>query len=378
MKIAFFNNSINHHQVYLADELYKILGNDYVYIVTLPHNRIDLKGGEDYSSRPYCILAGDSKESHFKALQLAREADTCIFGACSQEYAVERAKQPDSKLAFEVAERWLKHGWLTIGSPVFRRWLKNYFLYYRRKPFYKLCSSAFAAGDDEKMHVYVGRHFRWAYFSGYSGIVNVIPNKSRDIRIMWCARFMKYKHPELPIKMSNLLKQKNFHFTLDYYGTGEEEKKTKKLADKLGLSDIVTFHGALPNKHILNAMKEHDILLFTSDKREGWGCVVNEAMSCGCCVVGGDEIGAIPYLVLHKINGMIYKSCSLESLVSSVEWLLTHTEELYEMRKNAKETITRIWSAKNAAENLLKLIDDLYNNRSCSVKEGPASIAPII
>lgn len=64
----------------------------------------------DYSSRPYSILAGESQECRDKALQLARTADVCVFGACSQEYAVARAKSGTCGLSFECGERWLKGG----------------------------------------------------------------------------------------------------------------------------------------------------------------------------------------------------------------------------------------------------------------------------
>ena len=166
MKLVFYCNYLNHHQVLVADELYGMLGDCYAFVATLPRNERELKGGADYSSRPYCILAGESHEAHERAMELARNAEVCVFGACSQEYAVERARQKDCGLSFEMGERWLKRGWINVLSPTLRQWWMNYMRYYHNKPFYKLCSSAFVANDDNRLGAYLGRHFKWGYFTG--------------------------------------------------------------------------------------------------------------------------------------------------------------------------------------------------------------------
>ena len=36
MKLTFISNYINHHQIPLSDELYRILGKDYVFVQTEP------------------------------------------------------------------------------------------------------------------------------------------------------------------------------------------------------------------------------------------------------------------------------------------------------------------------------------------------------
>ena len=165
MRLVFYSNYLNIHQVHLMDEFYELLGDDFRFVATLPRDDKELKGGTDYSTRPYCILAGESERANEDALRLAVEAETCVFGACSHTYAIERAKNNPQGLSFEMGERWLKHGWLTAGSPVFRKWLMNYYLYFRKANFYKLCCSAFTAEDDVKLCCYKGRHYKWGYFT---------------------------------------------------------------------------------------------------------------------------------------------------------------------------------------------------------------------
>ena len=380
MKLVFFSNYLNHHQVLVADELYKRLGNEYCFVATLPVNKTELKGGADYSSRPYCILASQSEESHQKAIELAKDAEVCVFGASSQEYAVERSRQMNCGLSFEYGERWLKRGWLNLLSPTLRHWWKNYFLFYRHKPFYKLCCSGFVSQDDEKLRAYKNRHYKWGYFTLVDEDFEVEASSqdastSEITPLMWCGRFLKLKHPELPVLMAAKLKEKGFNFQLDFYGTGSEENKTKNLVDSLGLNDVIKFYGALPNEEILRDMRKHRIFLFTSDKNEGWGAVANESMANGCVLVASDAIGSSPYLIEEGFNGFMFKSCDVESLTEKVEWLLTHPTELAQMKRNAYVHMRDVWSPRMAAEALLRLIDDLTNGRDTSIVEGPCSKA---
>lgn len=381
MTLTFYSNFLNHHQVLIADELYILLGKDFRFVATLPRDEKELKGGADYSSRPYCILAGESAEAHDEAMRLARESDTCVFGACSQEYAVERARQKNCGLSFEVGERWLKRGWVNIISPRLREWWWNYQRYYRNKPFYKLCSSAFAAEDDRKMFAYKDRHFKWGYFTKVEEYFVVeapnlgVSTSEITTHIMWCSRFLRLKHPELPVRMALKLKEQGYKFMLDMYGSGEEEEATKQLAKTLVVEDVVKFHGALPNEEILEAMRQHEIFLFTSDRYEGWGAVANEAMANGCVLVASDAIGSTPYLIIEGKNGFSFKSEDVDSLTDCVKSLLDNPTDMYRMQQDARNTMVTVWSPQKAAEALLTLINDLQNDRECSILNGPCSRA---
>ena len=377
-KLVLFSNYLNHHQQPLADAFYELLGDSFAFVATMPVDDLELKGGKDYSSREYCVVAAKDCTSKALAMNLARTSEICIFGAQSLNYAIERAKQPNCGLSFEFGERWLKRGWINVLSPHLRRWWLNYQRYFRHKPFYKLNASAFAAADHRKLHTYEGRCYRWGYFTA-------VPEKneveaSLDVStsgiaptFMWCARFLKLKHPELPVLMAEKLRQKGHRFVIDFYGSGEEEASTRALASHLGLEDCIHFLGAVPNEQVLQAMRQHDIFLFTSDSNEGWGAVANESMSQGCVLVGSDAIGSIPFLVKHRQNGLVFRSGQVDSLVEEAEWLITHPQEMRRMQRAAVSTMQEIWSPRNAARQFLQLVGDLENGRECSVMEGPGS-----
>ena len=56
MKVVFFTNFINHHQVHIADELYNMLGDNYTFVATeaIPQS-FKNNGYPDYSDRPYLL-----------------------------------------------------------------------------------------------------------------------------------------------------------------------------------------------------------------------------------------------------------------------------------------------------------------------------------
>lgn len=367
MKLVFYINYLNHHQVALTDELYRCLGNTFACICTQPKNLNELKGGKDYSLRSYHINATDSQEMYELALSYAREADVCIFGADSIEFAVERARNNKSGISFEVGERWFKKGFINMFSPRFIKWIYCYYRYFRHGNFYRLCASAYAAKDVQSVGAYINRCFKWGYFvesshyMSHSSDYNEPEDTScqRQIRIMWCARYLNWKHPELPVKLAAILKQRGYDFVIDMFGSGVKLDATKKLAERLRVADFVRFPGNRPNEEVLSEMRRHDIFLFTSDRNEGWGVVLNEAMTSGCAVVASDEIGAVPYLIRDGINGRIFKSRDLDSLENAVVNLLDNPAHRKIMAQNAMSSINEVWSPSNAISNLLQLVKSI-------------------
>lgn len=376
MKVTFFINYLNHHQAPVADEMYKLLGDGFHFVATLPRDSRQLKGGEDYSLRPYCIMATESDDAHRAALELAENADVCLFGACSQEYAVHRAVHNPKGLAFEMGERWLKRGLLNLFSPVLRSWWLNYRRYYHKANFYKLCSGAFVAIDDMRLGCYKGRHFKWGYFTDVPSDYSYATEASnREIRIMWCARFIEWKHPEIAIDCAKRLKNQGYNFRLEMYGDGPIRGNCEEMVKKAELSDKVVLYGNVHNTLIRQAMKTSDIFLFTSDRQEGWGVVANEAMASGCCIVASDRIGAANYLVRNGYNGYTFPDRDAVSLFKAVKHLIDNPQERILLSKQAWIDMSTIWSPNRAALNLLQLIDDLQAGNDTSIIDGPCSKA---
>lgn len=444
MKIVFYSLILNNHQANVADELWELTGHQYCF-VELANLQAEHKKGDtrNYDECPYLLRAWESTANWQKAMELARTAECCVFSGV-QALPFQKERMRLGLLSFDMSERWLKQGIKNVLSPAISKMFLAYWLGgWKNKPLYKLCCSAFCKGDHEQLGMFHNKCFKWGYFtsvgtlnenlnsnenllcgcekvdseilmqhqpsSDCSARVDVLQSPrdicfsddgrktnvevSTDVStseitpLMWCSRFLMWKHPELPILMADRLKKKGFKFHLDMYGEGEYKQQAIDLVESLGLSDCVSFIGNKPNTELMEDMKRHEIFLFTSDKNEGWGAVANESMSNGCVLVGSDALGCAPYLIKDSENGFMFKgskvSCSfgnpdmiaLDSLYEKVVWLLEHPMERKQMQRNAIKQMQDVWSPRQAAQSLLQLIDDIKNGRDTSIKEGPCSKA---
>lgn len=387
MKLVFYSVVLNHHQACVADEFYRLLGADYAFVETI--NLGDTKGAtEDYSQRPYLIRAWENTANYQRAMELARTAACCVFsGLDALPFQQERLRL--GRLSFDMSERWLKRGWLNACSPAIFKMLWAYYREgWKQKPLYKLCCSAFAKDDQYRLGTYRDKCYKWGYFIHVDyPKVEASPDvsTSSSTPLLWCARYLKLKHPELPVLLARRLKEKGYRFTLNMYGSGEYEEATRRLVQKLQVDDVVQLKGNVPNAELMAAMQQHAIFLFTSDRNEGWGAVANESMSSGCALVGSEAIGSVPYLVQDGQTGCIFRAPrtdstfgrpdaeALDSLTEKVEDLLQHPDKLLRIRQAGQEAVQQLWSPRHAAESLLQLIADLSNGKETSITEGPCS-----
>ena len=378
MKVVFLTNFINHHQVYLADELYCKLDGGYYLVATteIPEERKSL-GYPEFSDKPYLVKAYESTEMYNYAIDLVNTSDVVIIGSAPESMVKNRIQS--RKLTFRYNERWFKSRPWYVNHP--RGWINIYLNHYRYRnmPLYMLCASAFTSKDVNQLGLYVNKCFRWGYFTKVADFniessVDHIRSIQNTIHIMWCARFLKWKHPELPVKLAKRLKQKGYKFVIDMFGNGDLLESMQKLAKRLNVDDVVNFCGSRPNDEIHREMRKHDIFLFTSDRNEGWGAVLNEAMSNGCVAIGSDEIGAVPFLIEDGINGCVFKSCNLNSLEEKTIYLIQNPKVRTRMAINAYNTMRNVWSPENAAKQFLQLVQAIILSDDSSLPSmGPGS-----
>lgn len=391
MELVFYSLILNNHQANVADELWRLTNQSYCF-VELANLRGDHCKGDthDYSDRPYLLQAWKSKEAYSKAINLARTAECCVFsGVQALPFQKERMKW--GLLSFDMSERWLKRGLINLFSPaILKMFLAYHFGGWSRKPIYKLCCSAFAAGDQRKLKTYHGRCYKWGYFTRVEKFdVEAASDVSTSniTPLMWCSRYLMLKHPELPVLMAHRLKEKRYRFVIDMYGSGEYEKTARQLASDLGVTDVVRFMGIKPNDELLADMRKYNIFLFTSDKNEGWGAVANESMANGCVLVASDGIGSSPYLIDDGKTGLLFKSpqtssnidkpdmAALDELCEKVEYLLNNPSKQQEIRQRSLALMQNEWNPRVAAERLLVLIDCLRNDQKLPYSKGPCSKA---
>ena len=378
MNIVFVSMALNIHQIGVSDELYRLAKGKFWFMETGYASKGVQKGGEsEFALRPYLIRIQNGETSMAAAIQIIRDADVMIYGAAPIAFLKERVKT--GKLTFMYSERWLKRGLLNLLSP---RLLQQQWFYHTRchgKPVYALCASAYAAGDFTKMFSFKEKCFKWGYFTTVPEIdienIQKAKRSASTVKILWVARFLQWKHPERMLQLASKLRTNHVDFLVDMIGVGPEYDKIASAIKKMGLENHVHLLGQVSNSTVMEAMRTHDIFCFTSDKNEGWGAVLNEAMSSGCCPVSSIETGSTPYLIKDGVNGLSFDLGKKNDLFDKVLWLIKHPEEREKMSVEAYKTIRDVWSPKNAALQLMSLCENLLIGKDNFVAEGPCSKA---
>lgn len=379
MKIVFLSNYFNHHQKPFSECISKISGVDYSFIETekMEMERKNMGWGEktfpDYVKKSYI-----STQSYVECCELIDNADVVIYGSAPYKMLEHRLKS--GKLILRYSERFYKTGFKWYEQPL--RTIKYYWGWGRFKNVYMLCASAYTYADCLKTFNFKNKAYRWGYFpelKEYEDVSTLIEKKD-DASILWVARFIDWKHPEIPVLIAERLKNDDYKFKLNIIGNGTMEKQIAEMIKTKSLEDCVFMLGAKKPEDVRTYMEKSQIFLFTSDFNEGWGAVLNESMNSACSVVASHAIGSVPYLIEDGKNGFVYKNGDIDDLYNKVKFLLDNPEKRNEMGKNAYFTIKDTWNAKIAAERVVCLATKLLNGESAETlySDGPCGKAEIL
>lgn len=380
MIISFFSNYLTHHQIPFCEAMCKLSEVEFHFISTMPMEQERKAGGwELHTEYPYELKAYASEENKQEALRLAKQSDVMIAGSAPEMYVQCRMKHASCKLTLRYSERIYKGGrWRALSPRGALLRLHTYFRYLG-KPLYMLCASAYTAGDLAMLGSYLGRCYKWGYFPAtkvYGNIDDIIENKEKNT-LMWTARFIDWKHPEIPVEIARRLKADGYNYRIDMIGTGAMEQQIKDLIVAEGLQEQVHLLGTMTPEQVREQMERHQLFLFTSDQNEGWGAVLNEAMNSGCAVIANRQIGSVPFLLQGGVNGCVYQKGNVDELYQKVKELLDNPEKAEAMGKTAYETIVNDWSAEPAAKRLVTLIKALQQGKKTPYSDGPCSKAPV-
>ena len=243
-----------------------------------------------------------------------------------------------------------------------------------------LCANAYLPFDLFLLGAYRNRCYQWGYFPEvrkYDDIEKVIALKTHA-SILWVGRFIKCKHPEDAIYLAIQLREKGIHFELTLIGNGEEKDKMEQLIRANHLKEIVHLYGFMEPEKVRTWMEKSDIFIFTSDRNEGWGAVLNEAMNAGCAVVANRAAGSAPYLVQDGVNGILYDRKKRGDCCRKVEQLLQDTTYRKKIQRRAYKTMDSMWNANTASTRILNLSQRLLRGEDTEYISGPCSKAKII
>lgn len=376
MTVTFFSSVLNHHQIEFCDEMYKRFGETFKFVSTMEmeEQRKNLKYPE--YDRPYKIKMYRSEEERNEGNSLFQNSDVVILGVSMPSQL--RARLEKGKITFLYRERIFKK------SPSAYRYLRSlaYFVKeywkFRKSPFYLLAASAYSLKDHKSLGMFSNKTFSWGYFppSKIYDEENLIEQKGKNkVRIFWAGRFLKWKNPQFVIQVAETLKENDIDFSIDMVGTGEIEDDIKNIVKEKKLQDYIKFHGVLPQEKVREYMERANIYLFTSNREEGFGVVLIEAMNSGCAVVASATAGSTKLLIKNGENGLIYEHDSSQELCEKVLYLAKNKKIAKDIGINAYRTIRDLHNAKIAAERFKDVSDAILNKKNLpQYSQGPMKI----
>ncbi len=374
MKIVFVSNYMNHHQRPLSEALYELTGHDYFFIQTEPmtRERIDMGWDPTLSSLPFVVSFSEQEDY---ARKLIREADAVLYtGGGEEAYVKDRLDAGHFTLNY--SESIYKEGRYRFISP--RGLRKKYADYtkYRKKPAYLLCAGAYVAGDYRLVNAYPKKKLRFGYFPAFEEYeeVHALRNHS-TVELLWVARLIDWKHPERVLAVAEAAKKAHLNLHITMIGRGELSEKIQTSIQQKQLSDWITLIPALAPEKVRECMRQADIFLATSDRREGWGAVLNEAMNSGCAVLAARQMGAAPYLIRSGQNGYLYNGNNRNELIKLVQHLCESPEERRRLGSAAYATIRDTWNANVAAKRLYDFCADPAHRIPSFDDKGPLNYA---
>lgn len=379
MKLLFVSNYYNHHQTAISRYLHNKTHGNFAFVATGKMSAERKRLGYQSQEHEWVRYIPRTEDGKAELTQLANSYDVIVAGSVPEKMISDIRKNPKF-LIFKYSERPFKK-----KDNFFKNILHFVkFRYYHRhlKSTYLLCSSAYTSYDYSKMWLYKNKAYKWGYFpetKKYESITQLMDEKnSREI--MWCGRLLDWKHPDDVIHVAKMLKDAGYNFNIKFVGNGEMSEQLHDMVEQYELQNCVHLLGSTTPDKVRWCMESAGIFMFTSDRNEGWGAVLNEAMNSGCAVVASHAIGSVPYLVKNNDNGLVYNSGDVNMLFEKVKYLLDNPNEQRRLGMSAYETITETWNAEVAAERLIHLSECIIAGEKHPelYEYGPCSKAKII
>jgi glycosyltransferase involved in cell wall biosynthesis len=222
------------------------------------------------------------------------------------------------------------------------------------------------------------RVFPFCYAVDGPDDINTETARDTVFQIVYCGQLIPRKN--IPLLFRALAELSHRQWQLSMIGDGPLRQTIAELAERLGLSDRITWHRVQSNSAARELIGRADLLVLPSHF-DGWGAVVNEALVAGTPVVCSDACGASD-LVLENWRGEVFRAEAVDELTTVLERRIAMGIVTYELRSQIAEWASRTISGGAVAEYFLKIMDHLYHGAAVPqapwYERLPRNVRPLI
>ena len=180
--------------------------------------------------------------------------------------------------------------------------------------------------------------------------------KSADPTICFLGRVKRYKSIDHMLQAMSKLIGEVPALTAHIVGSGGDEKRLRKIAGQLGITDRITFHGFMTLERKVDIVRKSWVVVCPSIK-EGWGLTNIEANACGTPVICADVPG-LRDSARNDQTGLLYPYGDILALTERIRRMIDNSDLRQRLTKGALEWAGRFsWDrAADETESLLEQI----------------------
>ncbi|MFV2057363.1 MAG: glycosyltransferase family 4 protein [Thiohalomonadales bacterium] len=171
--------------------------------------------------------------------------------------------------------------------------------------------------------------------------------------------FRRKKGMDVLVNALSILRDRGVSFNAVMAGGGYQEKKVKKLANDMELTDLVRFRPWLTNEEKWGFLDSLDIFCLPS-RSESFGMVVIEAMARKKTVVA-TKCGGPEETIQHGINGFLVENDSPTSMANCISDIISNRDKYASVGENAYKTARDTYSLEVVEKLVRNMISDLFH-----------------
>lgn len=270
----------------------------------------------------------------------------CMLGMSGSVFAV-HSEAPDPTQSLSRFKRFLRK---TFGKWAARRAAGMFAV------------SHFAVDFYARLGVHKERIYPFGYFRCSADLAHLpeISRRQGRTEIIFVGQLIKRKGLDILLEAIHPLLAEYSDLDLTVVGTGEDLLALQGLVRRLDIEDRIHFAGVLPAEQVQSRMSAARALVLPS-RWDGWGMVINEALSVGVPVIASDQCGASD-LIQNGVNGYVFRSEDREDLRNCLRRFLDEADFWSKQRSEVAMTGQSI-SAEVASSYMIECIKHMVRIR---------------
>ncbi|RQP13543.1 MAG: glycosyltransferase [Parapedobacter sp.] len=196
------------------------------------------------------------------------------------------------------------------------------------------------------------RFYQFGYFPDLKfASIAAKSEENQETIISFVGQLIARKGFDRLLKLIDYLTLSSYQYKLFIAGDGPNKEQLIQKIQHISDPNI-QYLGLIDNKKGVRELLKKTDIVFVPSYFDGWGAIVNEAISQSCAVISSDQVYASKLLIVSDFNGFIFShnfERYFEKYLSNRQLLNTH--------QLANKPIYDKWNSKNVALESLKVFE---------------------